>query len=169
MKNLMLLFFLLPIWMTAQVSSFSVEVDRDSVLFGNTIKVTYVLKNVDGKFEAPAFSDFSLISGPNTSSSMYSINGNTTKTTTYTYFIKPLKEGQCFIEEAYLIHRTDEEKNMTADAIKIKVMPNPEGIIEDAPQGNSQQLFFSWPMETDQGAPIEKEAPSKPKRKVKRI
>lgn len=169
MKNLMLLFFLLPIWMTAQVSSFSVEVDRDSVLFGNTIKVTYVLKNVDGKFEAPAFSDFTLISGPNTSSSMYSINGNTTKTTTYTYFIKPLKEGQCFIEEAYLIHRTDEEKNMTVDAIKIKVMPNPEGIIEDAPQGNSQQLFFSWPMETDQGAPIEKEAPAKPKRKVKRI
>ena len=50
MKNLMLLFFLLPMWMTAQVSSFSVEVDRDSVLFGNVIKVTYVLKNVDGKF-----------------------------------------------------------------------------------------------------------------------
>lgn len=169
MKNLMLLFIMLPAWMTAQVSSFSVEVDRDSVLFGNTIKVSYVLKNVDGKFEAPAFADFSVVSGPNTSSSMYSINGNTTKTTTYTYFIQPRKEGQCFIEEAYLIHRTDEEKNMTADAIKIKVMPNPDGIIEDTPKGQSQQLFFSWPMETDQGAPTEKEAPVKPKRKIKRI
>lgn len=165
----MLLFLLLPVWMNAQVSSFSVEVDRDSVLMGNMIKVTYVLKNVDGKFEAPTFQDFVVVSGPNTSTSMYSINGNTSKTTTYTFFIKPKKEGQLFIEEAYLIHRTDEEKNMTADAIKINVLPNPDGIIEDAPMGNSNQLFFSWPMETDQGTPVEKEAPAKPKRKVKRI
>ena len=38
---------------------------------------------------------------------------------------------------------------MTADAIKIKVLPNPGGVIEPNNQGNSQSLFFSWPMETD--------------------
>lgn len=169
MKKILYLLLLMPVQLEAQVSSFSVEVDKDSILMGNTLKVTYVLKNVDGKFEAPDFKDFIVVSGPNTSSSMYSINGNTTKSTSYTYFIKPNKEGDCFIEEAYLIHRNDESKNMTADAIKIRVLPNPGGVIEPSNQGNSQSLFFSWPMETDRTVPAEKESPAKPKRKIKRI
>lgn len=169
MRPLLYLFILLPLWAQGQVSSFSVEVDRDSILMGNTLKVTYILKNVDGRFEAPEFKDFTVVSGPNTSSSMYSINGNTNKSTSYTYFVKPNKEGDCFIEEAYLIHRNDESKNMTADAIKVRVLPNPGGIIEPSNEGRQERLFFSWPMETEGTIPAEKESPQKPKRKIKRI
>lgn len=169
MKSLIWMMFSVPCLSIAQVASFSVEVSKDSILFGNNLKVTYTLKNADGKFEPPAFSEFTVISGPNTSTSMYSVNGNTTRTTAYTYFIQPKKEGEFFIEEAYLVHRTDESKNLTADAVKIVVLPNPDGIIENDPGTTTQNLFFSWPMETERILPQEESQAARPKRKIKRI
>ena len=44
MKKILYLLLLMLMLMKAQVSSFSVEVDKDSILMGNTLKVTYVLK-----------------------------------------------------------------------------------------------------------------------------
>ncbi|MBK8700610.1 MAG: BatD family protein [Saprospiraceae bacterium] len=172
MRKLLWLFMVLPFWSQAQLSSFSVEVDRDTVLSGNYIKAVFTMKNTDGKFEAPGFAQFDVVSGPNTSSSMYSINGNTSKTITYSYYLLPKKEGTLFLEEAYLVHRDDESKNLKTDALKIVVLPNPDGIIESKKQEDSNSFFFSWPMESDMNIqrpkPQADPAPSQ-KRKVKKI
>lgn len=157
-----------------QDQQFSVSVSRDTVLMGNTLKVDFTLKNVQGKFEGPEFASFDVLMGPNTSSSYSNINGKVTNTSKYTYIIKPREEGDYFIENAYVIDKSDEEKNMETEPIRITVLPNPDGIIEeDRDSGFNTQIFqFSWPNESSldnmQDNKDEKEN-SKPKRKIKKI
>ena len=110
-----------------QEQRFATEVSADSVLIGNYIEVKYVLVNLDGKFEAPSFDGVQIVGGPNHSSSMSSINGDVRKQSSYSYFIEPLEEGEFYIDPAFV--QTD-DKNWESEAIKIIVLPNPEGIIE---------------------------------------
>jgi BatD DUF11 like domain len=157
----------------AQLKSFSISVNKDTILFGNTIKVEFTAKNLSGKFEGPEFKDFDVLSGPNTSSSMYSINGETSSTATYSYYIKPKKEGEFFIENAYLLNAKDADKNMETSPIKIVVLANPDGIIEeDENQSMGNNFFFSFPNSIDvpNGVPqndVKNE--KKSNRKLKRI
>ncbi len=175
-QNLLLLIcFSIASLLQAQTKSFSVEVSRDTVLLGNQIKAVFTLKNCDGKFEAPDFKDFNILSGPNTSTSMYSVNGETTSSSTYTYFLKPKKIGEFFIANAYLINKGDESKNMETSPMKIVVLDNPEGIIqedEEDAQGLNQ-MFFSFPNNDFFGKgelpKQEKQDPKKQTRKLKRI
>lgn len=157
----------------AQLKSFSISVNKDTILLGNTIKVEFTAKNVSGRFEGPDFKDFDVLSGPNTSSSMYSINGETSSTATYSYYIKPKKEGEFFIENAYLINGKDADKNMETSPIKIVVLANPEGIIEqDENQTISNNFFFSFPNSMDMQNTIpqnEAKSEKKSNRKLKRI
>jgi len=55
----------------AQDVKFTVAVSTDSILIGNYFEVTFSIENGDAKnFEAPAFQDFSIVGGPNQSSSL---------------------------------------------------------------------------------------------------
>lgn len=159
-------------------ASFSAKVNKDEVLMGNYIKIEFTLNNINGKFEAPQFEDFTIVSGPNTSSSMYVVNGKTSSKLTYTYYLKPKKEGEIFIENAYVTDEQNSELNFESSPIKIIVKPNPDGIIEKDPEGQSESLFFSFPDHSDifsqrspNNPPPKKEETSKdkPKRKIKRI
>jgi BatD DUF11 like domain len=157
----------------AQLKSFSISVNKDTILFGNTIKVEFNAKNASGKFEGPDFKDFDVLSGPNTSSSMYSINGETSSTATYSYYIKPKSEGEFFIENAYLINAKDADKSMETSPIKIVVLANPDGIIEeDENQSMGNNFFFSFPNSMDLQNTIPQndvKTEKKSNRKLKRI
>jgi hypothetical protein len=162
--------------------SFSITINKSEVLAGNTVRVDFEMKNTEGEFEAPAFKDFDIVSGPNVSSSMYNVNGETTSSKKYTYYLKPKKEGKLFIESAYLIVGNDEKKNLETSPTSLTVKPNPKGIIEeeedDFGMGNS---FFSFPdIRADDSflrqrwggnlpqEPLKEENP-KPKRKLKKF
>ena len=101
-----------------QKGQFYVEVSADSVLVDNYFEVSFIIENLDGNFEAPDFADFQVMSGPNTSMSMSIINNKMTRSSKYSYLLKPIDIGRYFIEPAYLI---SEEESHETDPIEIIV------------------------------------------------
>jgi hypothetical protein len=188
LKIALMLFFLISIahaYSQSVKSSFTASVNKTELLFGNTLKLEFEIKNVKGEFEAPDLAEFEIVSGPNTSSSMYIVNGESSSTKKITYYLKPKKEGKLHIEPAYLINEDDKDKNMETKPQAIVVKPNPSGIIEEDPEENLGAQFFSFPdLRTDgnflrqqwggntpekiQQEKIEQEKP-KPRRKIKRF
>lgn len=175
MKSFFYLVFILPFILKAQEKQFSISVSKEAVLLGNTIKVEFTIKNVQGSFEGPEFAEFDVLMGPNSSSSYSNINGKVSNTSTYTYIIKPRSEGEFFIENAYIIDKNDKDNGMQTEPFKITVLANPEGIIEEEENSvfGSQMFNFSWPdISTDIFKSDEVESKpqeSKPKRKIKKI
>lgn len=131
---------------------FSVTVSKSSVLLGNYIEVTFTLKNSGGsKFEAPKFEGFDIVSGPNQSSSFSMMNGVTTQSISYTYYIKPKEIGNLYVEPAFI---EADGTTLETQPIEILVLENPDGIIEKPKrrsQGNMEMFqfpsddFFNFP------------------------
>jgi hypothetical protein len=111
---------------SAQTGEFTIEVSNDTVLEGNYIIVKYNIKNVEGKFEAPDFDGFEIIGGPMSNSMFSMVNGKTTRESSYTYYLKPIKKGRLTIPEARLLIG---DESLFTDSISIVTIENPEGII----------------------------------------
>jgi len=141
-----------------QEAKFTAKVNMDSVLLGNYIEITFKVENVaSAKIEVPNFDGFKVVSGPSYSSSMQVINGDMTQSISNTYWLEPTEVGQYFIEPAQV--KNGEEVLETAP-IEINIYHNPDGIVQEVPQQQSQSDFwFSWP---------ERRADPKPKKKVKK-
>jgi len=124
--------------------SFSVEVSKTEVLLGNYIEVSFTLKNANAnQFEAPQFEGFDIVGGPNQSSSFSMMNGVTTQSVSYTYYLKPKEVGNLFVPPAYI--KADGE-TLETQPIEIFVLENPDGIIEQ-PQRNrmNRMEMFQFP------------------------
>ena len=152
----------------AFTQSFELSVSSDSILLGNYIQIKFTVDNLEGEFEGPEFHDMQVISGPNMSSSIQIINGDKTSKMTYSYHVKPLDIGSYTITPAYLI--TEEETKETLP-FTINVYPNPENIITP-PESEMNVFQFGF----DDFSPFQKKktptppkAPSKPKRKYKKL
>jgi len=115
----------LPVW--AQEGSFSLDISSDSVLIGNYFQIRFTVENFQGKFEPPDFNDFTVVGGPNRSSSFSMINGETKQTISYTYYLKPLEIGRYTIPPAYIVQG---EKTLETPPVDIIVVPNPDGLIK---------------------------------------
>lgn len=131
---------------------FSIEVSNTEILLGNYIEVTFTLKNAKGqKFEAPNFKDFDIVGGPNQSSSFSMMNGETTQSISYTYYLQPKTAGNFYLEPAFI-----EADGMTMETqpIEIMVLENPDGIIQKPQRKTPNHLdifdsapndFFNFP------------------------
>ncbi len=65
-----------------------------SVPVNQGFQLSYTLENANGgNLKLPSLSDFQVIGGPNTSTNMQWVNGNVSQSVTYTYVLKPKKEG----------------------------------------------------------------------------
>lgn len=119
---------------------FTVRLSTDSVLMGNPFQVQFTLENAEGRnFSAPSFSpDFMVVSGPNTSTSISIMNGQTSRSMTYTYLLEPIGEGNFFIGPASV--ETDEGYLETLP-IEIMVVPNPDGIRQSPNDRLSMQEY----------------------------
>ncbi len=86
----------------AQDVTFRTTVDRTVVSAGERIVVGFVLSgSQSGKnLQPPDFRDFSVLSGPNTSTSIQMINGSVTSSVTYGYILQPQREGSLTIGPA---------------------------------------------------------------------
>ena len=124
--------------------NFSVTASSDTVLLGNYIEVSFSLENVSARnFEAPAFEAFDIVSGPNQSSSFSMVNGVTTQSMTYSYYVKPREVGTFYIEPSFV---DAGEKNLSTQPIEIIVLENPDGIIQKPQRQQSPQMdFFNFP------------------------
>ncbi len=130
MKKLMLPIFFLGFHFLAGAQEtsarFSVSVSADSILLGNFFRVTFTLENArQGDFEAPQFDGFTIVSGPNVSSSMSMVNGTITQKIAYSFYLEPLDIGNYYIPPASI---TLGDQVLESMPVSIMVAPNPDGI-----------------------------------------
>lgn len=72
---------------------FSISAPK-SIPVNQNFQLNITLENGNGSnLKPPAFTDFQVLGGPNTSTSMQWVNGNVTQSVTYSYILKPTKEG----------------------------------------------------------------------------
>lgn len=79
--------------------SFELNLSYDTIGLEEMLTLNYVLHNTKliGNFIPPTIDNIQSMTGPNTSQSYSSINGNTTTSVTYTYFIQPQQLGLLFL------------------------------------------------------------------------
>jgi hypothetical protein len=144
MKKSIFLFFTLflsyQMGFAQENAQFSVKVSMDSILYGNYFQVVFTLKNAKGEgFQAPAFEDFHVKSGPNMSSSFSMINGEVTQSAAYTYYLEPKDVGNYYIQPASIAVG---EMLLETDPLEILVVPNPEGLKQAPPREEGMSNFF---------------------------
>lgn len=155
---------------------FTVTVSTDSILLGNYFEVKFTLENAQGEqFEPPAFTDFDVVSGPNTASSFSMVNGKVTQSLSYSYYLEPRDIGNYYILPAAI--RVD-GKVLETLPLEVMVVPNPDGIRQTPGAVRSQRIwpddfmldepFFSKPAPEQQKPEREKASPGK-KRKVYKL
>jgi hypothetical protein len=127
-QNLLSTFVLCLLVWQAGAQSFRAVLEPDTVLLGNVVKVSFTIKDSDGRnFEAPSFRGFDLVSGPNTSSSFQMMNGRTTREVSYSYYLKPRDIGVVFIDPARV---EIDGLIVETPALEVVVEPNPEGLLQ---------------------------------------
>lgn len=152
-------------------------ISNDSILLGNTCLLTIEL---DGQSIQQVDIDlphtFTLVSGPNVSSSMTMINGDISQTSTYSYYIKPTEIGKEYIPP--LTIHTDSGIVETTP-IEVHTYPNPDNIVQEVEQQSFNQDQFNFDFSDLFDSPLfdripksaeeENETDQKPKRPLKRI
>lgn len=121
MKLILSLFFLTSsVFMTfSQQGSFTVTVDKDTIFQDEMIKIEFLLDNLSGKFKAPEFESFSVVSGPNTTSTISIINGETNQKKSYSFILVPEISGRLVIDQASV---ATESGVLLSDPIDIYVL-----------------------------------------------
>ncbi len=143
---------------------FLVEVSKTSVLLGNYIEVVFTLKNASGNnFEAPTFKGFDIVGGPNQSSSFSMMNGVTTQSMSYSYYLQPKDIGNLFLEPAFI---NADGKTLETQPIEIIVLENPDGIIEKPKRNDSRMELFNFPNDDFFNMPMPDDFFNLPERKT---
>ncbi len=170
MKRIIVLFIIGLFFQTVaraqSEAKFSVEISSDSILLGNYFIVKFTLENANSNnFQAPDFSDFRVVSGPNFSSSMTVINGNMSQKASYTFYLEPRDIGNFFIQPASI---DTEAGTLETIPLEILVVPNPKGIIQK-PELREESMRFDMQMDDFFKRPAPPEQPEeKPKRKTRK-
>jgi len=103
----------------AQTAKFTASVSKNEVGTGEQFQIDFSVNgNMEG-FNPPNFNGFEVLSGPNESTSMTSINGSATVSTSVSYILMPVKEGEFTIGPATA---TINGRRSGTNPIKIKVV-----------------------------------------------
>jgi hypothetical protein len=140
-----------------QDAYFAVRVSSDSILAGQQLRVEFEISNINGVFTPPDFSDFRIVSGPNTSSSFSMINGTVTQKSSYAYTLKANTPGKSIISPARV--KTENQEYLTQE-IEIIVL-GPDEVLSPEQSGANRSREFR----TD----TKEQAPPGPKRKIRKI
>ncbi|MGZ3873047.1 MAG: BatD family protein [Mucilaginibacter sp.] len=115
----------------AQDVKFTASVNKTTVGTGEQFQVDFSVNGNSSNFNPPGFSGFQVLSGPNVSTSMESINGNTTVSNSYSYILMATEEGEFTIGPATTIVNG---KKLSTNPVRLKVVKG-----RPVPQNNSQQ------------------------------
>ena len=81
----------------AQDVSFDAAVNKNPVRLNDHFSLTLTIRNGSGNIMAPDLSDFTLLYGPGSSTSIQYVNGKKTSSYSYTYTLSPKKTGDFVI------------------------------------------------------------------------
>lgn len=128
--------FVINLAFAQQDANFRIEVSSDSVLLGNYFEVKFILENESGsQFEPPSFEGFSLVGGPNQSSSFSMVNGKVSQSMAYSYYLEPQDIGNYYIEPANV---KVGNKILETEPKMILVVVNPDEVYQ-SPQSKPKQ------------------------------
>lgn len=166
MKKWMFLLFLSSqfslVFGQKEAATFTCAVNQKDVLLGNYVEVEFTLNGAQGgKLTPPDWAGFDIVSGPNQSSSISIMNGKTTATLSYTWYIEPRDTGTFIIPTASILV---DGRELTTEPVEIRVFPNPDAIIEKPEKRRSSGFDFFGREELP-----EPSVQSKKKRKTYRI
>ncbi|MEZ4915541.1 MAG: BatD family protein [Chitinophagales bacterium] len=98
-------------------------------------KVVFTLENANGsRFKPPNFEGFKILSGPNQSSSYQWINGKTSQSISYYYYLRPIKEGNLTIAGASI---EVDGQTLTTKPINVEVVKEQEPTTSNNNQQNN--------------------------------
>jgi hypothetical protein len=140
---------------------FYVEVNKSELNLGDHFQLSFHIENLEGKFEAPDFRDFDILSGPNTSMSMSIMNGEMRRSSSYTYILRPRFSGEFYIEPAVL---TGGDLDVETEPIKITIL---DGNIPLDEKSKSKKRVEAPIPKSD--TPAAQDFPSRKKRELKKI
>jgi hypothetical protein len=121
---------------------------KSSVQVGEQFRLVYTVNKQVDRFEGPDFEGFSMLSGPNqsTSQSYQFINGKVSQSfqVTYTYYLQAIKEGVFNINPAKIIAdgKTYESNSLTINVSQSNSAQAP------APQGSFSRQIAAFPGRT---------------------
>ncbi|MCZ2102127.1 MAG: BatD family protein [Chitinophagales bacterium] len=96
-KTWYIAFILFFFSLSANSQQLIVKVSMDTLYADDYLSVEFTLNNLEGNFITPDFSDWKIISGPNTSSSFTMINGVTSQKKTFSYVLQPKNSGTLYL------------------------------------------------------------------------
>lgn len=118
-KFTILIFLIIPLWITAQVS-FEASTDARQVVLNSYFDVTFTLRNADGdNFTPPSFDDFTVLAGPSRSLSTTIINGAVSKELLFSYTLRPKRKGKFTIGSARM---TVNSKTLRTQPLTVEVV-----------------------------------------------
>jgi len=119
-----LLFSLFSLVSKAQDSDIKFETVLSKVKLGQNerLRVSFEMNKDGDFFEAPSFDNFEVLMGPSQSISSSFINGKRSFSKSYTYFLRPKKQGQLIIDSASItidntVYTTDPKTVLVTEPI----------------------------------------------------
>ncbi len=104
----------------AQEASFTATVSKNRVSVGEQFQISFTVNTSGSNFKAPDFSNFSIYSGPNQSTSMQIVNGNYSQSLSINYILAANREGKFTIGSASINAggKTLSTKPITIEVVK---------------------------------------------------
>lgn len=98
--HIFLILFLTVSTAGAQDVSFNAKVNRKKIGINERLRIDFVMNQDGDNFNPPSFSGFKVTGGPNQSVSRQWVNGKSSFSKTYSYFLSPTKRGKITIQQA---------------------------------------------------------------------
>jgi hypothetical protein len=103
---------------TAEAQRFTASVSRNPVSTGERFQVTYSIEGDASGFQAPSFKGFTFLSGPSQSQSMQIINGQVSRSMSYSFILQAGDPGKYTIPPASI---TVNGKKISSNSIDVTV------------------------------------------------
>ena len=149
---------------------FEAVASSDSIFLGHYFQLTLTHENAKGsRFSTPDFgADVEIMAGPNTSSSISIVNGETTQKYSYIYLLRPTHTGPLHIPSASI--ETD-AGTLKTSPLDLRVLPNDAGVPQPSVNRQSEVFRFDFGdhpfFDRFPGQPAPAEAPKKKRPVVK--
>src|SRR5690606_32591375 len=108
----------------AQDLTVTASASRTTVAAGETFEIRFTVNGSAEQFQPPSFAGLQVVSGPNQSTSMTSINGKTTMSVSLGYYLVAEKEGEYTIQPATV---QADGKQYTSNTLTITVQKGSAG------------------------------------------
>ena len=139
-KNLLFLVLVLMNFVIHAQTSFTASVNKNKVGLNEQFSLTYTVNDSGDRFQAPVYSDFTVLSGPSTSSSTTIINGKVSKENSYTYYLRAKKVGLFTIGSASIRVNGKQYRSSTTSIQVLK--SSPKNSTNNTPLAKAKENVF---------------------------